>query len=105
MVAALAPCAWRELPERMLARRVIGALDRYVVLHFLSDVPGVDVGPVQAIDLAEADDARVDVLVGELDGRQWRSRSLVELAADLVASLEAWYAARGSLDPDLLDEP
>lgn len=85
----------------MLARRVVGALDRYVVLDFISDLPGVDAGTVEEIEPAESGDARVDALVRELDGQQWRSRSLVRLSVDLVSALEAWHAALESSDPDL----
>ena len=102
--AALAPCAWREFGAGMIARRVLGALDHYVVLDFLSGVDGVDPGTVETIELTDADDPRVDALVAGLDPEHWRGTSLVQLAAGLVTSLERWYIARGLLDPDLLDE-
>ena len=37
---ALAPFGWRDFTDRMLARRVVGAIDRYVVLRFVSTIPG-----------------------------------------------------------------
>ena len=101
VAAALAPYAWRDFTARMLARRVVGALDRYVVLDFISDLPGVDAGTVEAIEPAESGDARVDALVRGLDGEQWRSWSLLRLCTDLVSCLEAWHAALDSSDPDL----
>jgi hypothetical protein len=102
--AALAPCAWREFSGHMVARRVLGALDHYAVLDFLSDVDGIDLGTVQAIELTDDGDPRVEALVAGLDGDLWRRTSLVQLAAGLVASLERWYIAHGVVDPDLLDE-
>jgi hypothetical protein len=102
--AALAPCAWREFSSRMVARRVLGALDHFAVLDFLSDIDGVDLGTVEAIELTAAEDPRVEPLVAGLDGEHWRSTSLVRLSAGLVASLERWYIDRGVLDPDLLDD-
>ena len=101
VAAALAPYAWREFSARMLARRVVGALDRYVVLDFISDLPGVDAGTVEAIAPAESGDPRVDALVRGLDGEQWRSRSLLRLCTDLVSVLEAWHADLDASDPDL----
>ena len=103
--AALAPCAWRELDARMVVRRVLGALDHYAVIDFLSDVEGLDLGGVETIELSDAGDPRVEALVAGLDEEQWRGTSLVRLAAGLVTSLERWYIARGLLDPDLLGEP
>src|SRR3954467_15115223 len=102
--AALTPYAWREFSARMVARRVLGALDAYAVLDFLSDVEGIDLGTAETIELTEAGDPRVEALVGGLEGEHWRSSSLVGLATGLVTSLERWYVARGVLDPDLLDE-
>ena len=39
VAAALAPYAWRDLTERMLARRVVGAADRHCVIVLLMSVP------------------------------------------------------------------
>ena len=98
MAAALAPYAWRDLTERMLARRVVGAVDRYTVVRFLTNVPGTDVGAIPPVDPADTGDERVHSLMRALDGQQWRARSLGRLCADLLASLESWQAERGSLD-------
>ena len=100
VAAALMPYAWRELTDRMLARRVVGMLDRYVVLDFISDLPGVDAGPVEEIEPAEPGDARVDALVRGLYGQEWRSRSLFRLCTDLVSTLEAWHAALVPFEAD-----
>jgi len=68
MAAALAPYAWREFTERMLARRVVGALDRHQVVCFLSVLPGTDVGVLDPVESADACDDRVDALVCALQG-------------------------------------
>lgn len=105
---ALAPHAWREFTERMLARRVVGVIDQLCVVGFLSDIPGTDVGAVDAVEPAEAGDERVDALVQALAGRRWRDWTLARLGVELVSSLDAWQAERERLDSDLrrlLDGP
>jgi hypothetical protein len=85
----------------MLARRAVAAVDRYVVLDFLHGLPGTVIGPVEALEPAEADDLRVDVLVRGLDGRQWRGWSLARVCGTVTSILDAWHRARDSDDTDL----
>jgi hypothetical protein len=101
VAATLAPYAWREFTDRMLARRVVGEVDRWVVIGFLSGVPGTDIGIEGAVEPAEAGDERVDALLWALDGQQWRGWALARLCAELVAALDAWDAERESLESDL----
>lgn len=89
---ALGPCAWRDLPDRMLARWAVGAVDRYVVLCFVGTIPGAKAGGIGAVDPADVDDPRVEVLVRTLEALQWRGFSLDRLCADLIAVLAAWQA-------------
>src|SRR3954449_6795296 len=93
---ALAPFAWRDLTERMLAQQAVGAVDRYVVLRFVSGIPGAKAGRVGPVEPADPDDARVDLLVRRLAARQWRNFSLDRLCADLITALAAWWAERES---------
>ncbi len=97
VAAALAPYPWRDLTDRMLARQVVGVIDRYTVVRFLADVPGADVGEFPPAGPAEACDERVEFLVGVLAGRQWRAWSLGRLCVDLHRSLETWEADRDAL--------
>jgi hypothetical protein len=101
VAAALAPYAWREFTDRMLARRVVGAVDRHHVICFLAGLPGTDLGILDAVEPAEAGDEGVDALVCALDGQRWREWSLARLCADVMSSLEAWQAERESLESDL----
>jgi hypothetical protein len=101
VAAALAPYAWRDLTDRMLARRVVGAVDQFSVALFLSSVPGTCAGGISPAEPAEIGDERVDALVQGLDGQQWRGWSLARLSADLLRSLEAWRADRESLESGL----
>jgi hypothetical protein len=101
VAAALAPYAWRDLTDRMLARRVVGVVDGHTVVRLLGDVPGADVGELPAAGPADAGDERVEFLVGILAGTRWRARSLGRLCADLQRALEEWAAARDSLEEAL----
>ena len=92
----LAPFAWLDFTDEMLARRVVVAVDRYVVLRFVSTIPGASPGGIGPVHPADVDDARVDVLVRTLGARQWRGFSLDRVCAYLVAALGAWQAARES---------
>jgi hypothetical protein len=92
MAEALAPVEWRSLTEVELARRVLGAVDRYTVALILSGVPGARVGKLGPIHPVDLDDPRVNPLVRMLEARQWRACTLDRLCADVVSSLAAWQA-------------
>jgi hypothetical protein len=101
VAAALAPYAWRELTERMLARRVVGASDQHGVRTFLGSLPGTDVGRPRPVEPADAGDERVDALVTVLEGQQWRDWSLARLCTDLLQCLQSWQEERAALEADL----
>jgi len=94
VAAVLAPYAWRGFTEPMLARRVLGAVDQHVVAHFVSTVPGAEIGPADPPEPADPGDERVGALVRMLEGRCWRRYSLDRLCADLISSLSGWQAER-----------
>ena len=98
VASALAPYAWRRLTDRMLARMVVGAVDRHTVLRFLAGVPGVCVVDTSPVDPADADDERAHALVRALDGRHCRTWSLGRLTGHLLGALKAWHAEREALD-------
>ena len=85
----------------MLARLVVGAADRHSVVHFLTTVPGTDVGGLPPAAPTETSDERVDALLWALDGQRWREWSLARLCTALTSSLAAWQAERESLESDL----
>jgi hypothetical protein len=101
VAAALAPYPWRGLTDRMLARRVVAALDRHGLVGFLAGLPGADAGAADPVEPAEPGDERVDVLVSALQDRPWRGLVLDRLCADLVTALETWEAEREAFDRDL----
>jgi hypothetical protein len=101
VAAALAPYVWRGLTDRMLARRAVAALDRHSVVEFLTGLPGTHVGAADPVEPAQADDERVDVLVGVLTDRYWRGLALDRLSADLVAALDTWETEQEAFHRDL----
>jgi hypothetical protein len=98
VAAELAPYAWRNLTESMLARRVLAAVDRYGVVRLIHSVPGAAVGELEALDPAAAGDLRVDVLARALQSRRWRTFSVERVCVDLLTALDAWQAERESFD-------
>ena len=98
VAAALAPYAWQDLTERMLARRVLAAADRYRVVRLIQSVPGAAVGELGPMEPAGNGDVRVDVLVRALEHRRRRAFSVERVCADLLAALDAWQAERDSFD-------
>jgi hypothetical protein len=101
VAAALAPYAWRDLTDAMLARLVVGAADRHDVVVFLTSVPGTDLAQVTPVEPADAGDERVDVLLTALHGQRWRGWALGRLCADLLAALDSWQAEREGFDSGL----
>jgi hypothetical protein len=99
--AALAPYGWRNFTDRMFARRVVGAVDRFSVISFIASLPGTDVGVVGPVEPAERRDERVDVLVRVLEDRHWRGLSLERLCAELMAALDEWQNERDAFHRDL----
>jgi hypothetical protein len=101
IAAELAPYAWRGLTDRMLARRVVGALDRHDLVSFLGTFPGTEVGPDFPVEPAASGDERVDVLVHALAGRPWQGFVLERLCAGLVTVLDTWEDEREAFHRDL----
>jgi hypothetical protein len=99
--AELAPYGWRDFTDRMLARRVVGAVDRHGVTGFLTGLPGTDLGEAGPVEPADPGDERVDVLVRVLEDRHWRGLSLPRLCADLVGALDEWQTQRDAFHSDL----
>jgi hypothetical protein len=101
VVASLAPFDWRGFTDRMLVRRVVSAVDQHAVVCFVRGLPGADVGDVDPVEPADADDERVGELVGQLEGHPWRTWSLACLSSHLVTALDAWLVRRDSFHAGL----
>jgi hypothetical protein len=98
VAAELAPYGWRDLTESMLARRVLGAVDRYSVVRLIHSVPGAAVGGLHPLEPAASSDPRVQTLTASLRTRRWREFSVERVCVHLLAALDAWQAERGSFD-------
>ena len=97
--AALAPYAWSQATPEMLARRVVGVLDRQWLLGELPDPrPSVRLG-----DMVPADpgDERVELLVAMLRTLRWRVLTRTALCRQLVSALESWSVRRQLADIEL----
>lgn len=101
MTEALAPYAWRDFTSPMLARRVVGAADRYSVVEFLAATVGTEIAAHDPVEAADVQDERVDVLVEILDSCRWRAFSLDRLCLQLLAALDEWQLERDRLDAGL----
>lgn len=92
VASALAPDAWRRFDDFMLARRVVGAIDSYILGCTLGELvtttsPGAELGSAGPVE--PDDDDRVAVLMRVLGGWNWRGFTLEQLCRHLVASLRA----------------
>jgi hypothetical protein len=97
--AALAPYAWSQATPEMLARRVVGVLDRQ---WLLGELPGPR-PPVRLGDIVPADpgDERVELLVAMLRTLRWRVLTRTALCRQLVSALESWSVRRRLVDIEL----
>jgi hypothetical protein len=98
VIAELSPYGWRDLTASMLARRVVGAAERYSVIRLIHSVPGAAVGELEPLEPAASSDPRVESLARALQDRRWREFSVDRLCAHLLAALDAWQAQRESFD-------
>ena len=99
MVVAVYPW-WGFTPE-MLARRVLGAVDRLRVLDLVAGVPGTRPGAVGHLEPVDRGDERVEVLVEFLAAHHWRELALAALCRQLLGVLDAWWLRRGWLEVEL----
>ena len=90
--AALAPYAWSQATPEMLARRLVGVLDRQWLLGELPGPrPSVRLGDVVP---ADPGDERVELLVAMLRTLRWRVLTRTALCRQLVSALESWSVRR-----------
>ena len=99
--AALEPYEWRSFTPQLLARCVLGALDRHRVIDLIVDVSGAATGDPGPVEPAEREDVRVDVLVDFLTGHRWRTLTLAAVSEHLVTELCRWCRQRRHLDAEL----
>jgi hypothetical protein len=99
--AALEPYEWRGFAPQLLARCVLGALDRHRVFDLIMDVSGAATGDPGPVEPAERGDVRVGVLVDFLTGHRWRTLTLTAVSGHLLNELGRWCRQRQRLDAEL----
>jgi hypothetical protein len=107
LCATLEPYEWRSFTPEMLARCVLGALDRHRVLDLVAGVAGAGIGDPGPVEPAERDDVRAEVLVEFLACQRWRDLTLAAVCRQLLNVLSAWSLQRQWLEAELgrlLDE-
>lgn len=97
--AALQPYGWTMATPEMLARRVVGVLDRHWLLGELP-VPR-PAGWMDGVEPAVRSDERVGVLVEALAALRWRVLTREALCRRLVSALECWSVRRRLVDIEL----
>ena len=105
--SAVGPYAWRALTADMVARRLLGAVDRLLVLEVIgaSDVGGAfELAVVEAVD---RNDERLEPLLHLMASFRWREMTLTRLVQLLLEALDQWWARREAFEDEiarLLDE-
>jgi hypothetical protein len=101
VLAELEPFEWRSLTPEMLARRVLGAVDRQRVQTLLESTPGLGAADGGGGEPVSRADERVGVLVDLLSAHRWRSWTLPFLARQLTYALALWWEHRRRLEVEL----
>lgn len=92
LAAALQPYGWTRATPEMLARRVVGVLDR---CWLLGELPGPQpAGWMHDVEPADPADERVAVLVEALNALRWRVLTRTALCRQLVGALDCWSVRR-----------
>ena len=86
--SALEPYQWRRFRPELLARSLLAARDRQLVLGLLRSVPGAAAGAWAALEPADRNDPRVTPLVGFLASHRWTELSLDAVCRELLARLD-----------------
>src|SRR4051794_22277102 len=107
LCGAVDPFGWRSLTAETVVRRVLGALDRLVVLEVMD--AAADCGRELAeVEPVERSDDRIEPLVAAMAVIRWRDLQLSRLVQLLLDALDQWWLHRDAVDrmiARLVDEP
>src|SRR4051795_3954171 len=92
--AAVGPYGWRALTAEMVARRLLGAVDRLSVLELIGATTAVSDPPLAAVSPGDRDDDRLEPLVHLMAGFRWRDVTLTRLPQLLLPTPPPWGAPR-----------
>ena len=98
---AVAPYGWRALTAEMVARRLLGAVDRLAVLELMGTTAFCNGLELAAAHPADRDDDRVEPLVHVMAGFRWRDVTLTQLVHLLLEALDRWWSGRQGFERDL----
>jgi len=105
--AAIGPYGWRDLTTEMVARRLLGAVDRLLILEITGATPDASARDLACVEPAERSDDRIEPLVHLMASFRWRAMTLSRLVQLLLEALDQWWLRRDELEQGLarlLDE-
>src|SRR3954469_12522109 len=95
---AIGPYGWRALTAEMVARRLLGAVDRLSVLELIGATTAVSDPHLAAVCPVGGDDDRLEPLVHLMAGFRWRDVTLTRLVQLLLEALDQWWAQREAFE-------
>src|SRR3954466_10164150 len=107
LCAAVGPYGWRALTAEMVARRLLGGVDRLSVLELIGATPAGSDPELAAVSPVDHDDDRLEPLVHLMASFRWRDVTLTRLVQLLLEALDQWWLHRDALELELarlLDE-
>jgi len=91
----------------MVVRRLLGAVDRLLVLEVIGETPGGSARDLTSVEPADRGDDRIEPLVHLMASFRWRDVTLSRLVQILLEALDQWWLRRDEFEHDLarlLDE-
>jgi hypothetical protein len=85
----------------MVARRLLGALDRLLVLEMLGASPGGSVRELGAVEPVDRGDDRIEPIIAVMAAFRWRDATMTRVVQLLLAALDQWWLCRESLEQEL----
>src|SRR3954468_10301998 len=104
---AVEPYGWRALTSEMVVRRLLGAVDRLLVLEGIGETPGESARDLTSVEPADRGDDRIEPLVHLMASFRWRDVTLTRLVQLLLEALDQWWSRREAFEDEiarLLDE-
>jgi len=105
--AAVGACGWRTLTAEMVVRRLLGAVDRLMILEVIGAQPDAGAGDQASVEPADPGDERIEPLVHLMASFRWRAITLSRLVQLLLDALAQWWLRRDEFERGLarlLDE-
>ena len=105
--AAVGPYAWRSLTADMVARRLLAAVDRLLVLEVIGAADVVNAPELAVVEAVDRNDERLEPLLHLMASFRWRDVTLTRLVQLLLEALDQWWSRRDAFEDEvalLLDE-